>query len=160
MTKNKSFHRTVSAIAAIGATALLVSTIGPARAGGRTLSKDEWIVNVNRQLNETLQQVPSVPASERAKASVIVTARFNPAGEFVDAAVARGSGNEALDREAIRAARAVRYPALPEGYAGTDRTVAVTLFFSPPGKHNGAAQAHEAAHRLAAEANAQVSAGQ
>lgn len=45
MTNNKSFHRTVSAIAAIGATALLIATIGPIQAGSRTFFDAEQIAD-------------------------------------------------------------------------------------------------------------------
>ena len=55
---------------------------------------------------------------------------FDADGNFIGATLEKSAGNKMLDREAVRAVKAVKYPALPARMAGKPVTVPMEVLFS------------------------------
>lgn len=113
---------TAAAGAFLLSSACVLSAVGPARAA-EPATTGEWQQRVERQIEANLRMPTSVRSDVRGVATVRI--RFDEAGRFDGATIVRSTGNPALDEEALRTARAIRYPALPAG----DRAVAMQLYF-------------------------------
>jgi hypothetical protein len=145
-------------VSAIGA--LLVSTacvgaaVFPVNAAEVTVSTAaDWQTAVERQI-DAVMQTPVTRFSKVAMSEVVM--HFDGRGAFRSATLARTSGSDAVDREALRVANAITYPALPTHLQGKPQNVAMQIFVG-----NDAAnverqrkQAEKAAEALAAKADA------
>ncbi len=138
----------------IGTAFLAVAAIGiatPARADSRA----DFAKTVNARIESTLQ-IPSSNAQAQGVATVAVIVAAN--GRVESATIARTSGTAAFDREALRTAKTVRYPA-----TGKARTVAMVLGFNRAPDANdfaqgkGVVEAYRTDHRhlLATDTTAQ-----
>ena len=147
-----TFQRILTA--AVGATVLstacIVGAVAPAKAADLApLTVSSWQQAVDREIDRTLRMPNSAALKDHAIATVAV--RFDDHGGFDGASIARSSGDTAIDAEALRTAREVRYPVLPAGLRGSPRTVTMQLFFANPTDGN-VAREQMVAQKLATEA--------
>lgn len=120
----------VSALSAVLlSTATVVAAVSPAKAveANAPLTIGDWQTVVEQQIDRTLR----VPGSAvlRPMTAATVRVRFAADGAFEGASLARSTGVPALDREALRTATKIAYPALPNGLRGRPQTVEMKLFF-------------------------------
>ena len=115
-----SFANTATAV--VGAVAMsaacLMVAVSPARAETATSAR----ASIERSIDANLRTPPSL----RGENAGIVTLSVSVAadGSVSDVSVMKSSGFRSFDREAVRTARAVAYP------AGQDRTIAMVLGFN------------------------------
>ncbi|UAK26015.1 energy transducer TonB family protein [Sphingomonas nostoxanthinifaciens] len=118
------------AVSAAGALALsavsVVAAAAPVRAETPALTATAWQANVQHQLDGS-QNVRLGVNDGPQVGTTVLTASFDASGRFQDATIARSSGDAAIDRDALRAARAIDYPALP---ATAARTVNLRVYFA------------------------------
>ncbi len=136
------------AISSFGAlilsTACVVGAVGPAKAAtaNAPLTVGDWQADVEQQIDRVLR-VPDRSLGGRDHAVTTVSVRFDANGDFAGASVAKSSRIGAVDREALRVARNISYPALPQGLRGRPQTIAMQLYFGQAG--DPAAQAKQEA---------------
>jgi len=138
-----------SAGALLLSAACVVSAVGPARAAepNAPLTVSDWQQEVGQQINANLR-APASFRGEQATATVAVT--LDADGEFTGARIAKSSGHGSIDREAVRVANAVDYPALPAGLRGRPQTVTMQVYFGTAAIADSAAHRRQAVERLAA----------
>jgi hypothetical protein len=143
------------AVSAFGA--LLVSTacigaaIFPAKAAEETFSTAAgWQTEVEKRIDNALQS-PTAQSPKVVMAEVAM--KFDERGAFRSATLLKSSGIEAVDREAVRTANALRYPDLPVYLQGKPQNVAMQIFFGnqQAGVSEAQAKARRAATALAAK---------
>ncbi len=143
------------ALRAAGAALLASAAIAaatPAVAGERaprTLA--DWRADVSRQIDARLD----IPAGglrhgDHAVATVLVS--LDADGRLAGVALGQPTGDAAVDEEALRTARAVRYPQLPIELRGSPRTIAMMLYFGEPASDTAAIRQVAEAAALAAAA--------
>jgi TonB family protein len=142
-------RRAIAAIVLVGAAIIAAA---PAVAGERqpqTLAA--WRAEVDRQIDATLD-IPAggLRRGDHAVATVLVS--LDAEGRLSGVALGRPTGDAAVDEEALRTARAVRYPPLPVGLRGHPRTIAMMLYFGEPGSDSAAIRQVAEAAALAAAA--------
>lgn len=142
------------AVSSVGAlilsTACILGSTGPVRAAepNAPLTVGDWQAEVEQQIDSKLRMPANALGSgDHAVATVAVA--FDASGGFSDAKVVRSSGAAVLDREAMRVARAIAYPALPSGLRGEPRTVIMQLYFGKAFDPASAARHDEAVEALA-----------
>ena len=141
---------TAAAGAAVLSTACVVGAVAPAKAADLApLTVSGWRQAVDHEIDHTLRMPSGAVLKDHAIATVAV--RFDDHGGFDGASLARSSGDRAIDTEALRTAREVRYPILPAGLRGSPRTVTMQLFFANPTDGN-VAREQMAAEKLASDA--------
>lgn len=116
-----------SAGALLLSAACVVGAVGTARAAetNAPLTINDWQQDVNRQIDDNLR----VPARfDGGLAAATVAVMLNADGEFGSASIAKSSGNDAVDKEAMRVAHAISYPALPTGLRGRPREVTMQVY--------------------------------
>ncbi|MEH3106118.1 MAG: energy transducer TonB [Sphingomonas fennica] len=113
-----------------------------------------WQHSVETQLDANLRAVGARRIARSEAGTVLV--RLSADGQVTDVAMGKGTGVPALDREAVAAARAVRFPALPDGYAKRPMTVAMNVFFGT--SDESIAQRVKASDTAAARTNARFAA--
>jgi TonB family protein len=79
--------------------------------------------SVEASINNNLRMPVNAPSKGVATVAVLIDAN----GSVSDASIVQSSGHSVLDREAVRTARAVSYPA-----TGKPRTLAMVLGFNQP----------------------------
>lgn len=103
----------------MAATVLFSATcIGAAIAPARAATPD-FKASVERSIDETVQ----MPAPASAKGTATLAVSIDANGAVGDVALVKSSGVPSFDREAVRTAKAVDYP------AGKARTIAMVLGF-------------------------------
>jgi TonB family protein len=111
----------------------------------------DWRAAVNRQIDAKLDlPAGGLRHGDHAVATVLVS--LDADGRLADVALAEPTGEEAVDAEALRTARAVHYPPLPAGLRGRPRTIAMLLYFGEPGSETAALRQVAEAAALAAAA--------
>lgn len=107
-----------------------VALIAPASAAesNAPFTVGDWQAVVEQRIDQILR-VPAHSLDERDHAVTTVNIRFDAHGDFAEASVGQSSGIRSIDAEALRVARTLSYPALPEGFRGRPRTVAMQLYF-------------------------------
>ncbi|MBV9843379.1 MAG: TonB family protein [Sphingomonadaceae bacterium] len=151
------FQRIVTAAAgaAILSTACIGAAVAPAKAADvAPLTVSDWQKSVDKQIDRTLR-FPSGVAAMDGHAIATVAVKFDDHGGFDGASIAKSSGNEAIDAEALRTARTIRYPVLPSGLRGRAQTVSMQLLFAEP-KDGDAAREQMVADQMAADAHRAV----
>lgn len=116
-----------SAGALLLSAACVVAAVNPVRAAepNAPLTISDWQQNVNRQIDKNLR----VPTNfDRKLAATAVSVVLDADGEFDGASVAQSSGSSAVDREAVRVAGAIDYPALPAGLRGRPQQVTMQVY--------------------------------
>jgi TonB family protein len=142
---------TAAAGAAVLSTACIVGAVAPAKAEApAALTVADWQQSVDREIDRTMR-MPTLRHPFDGHAIATLAVRFDEHGGFDGATIAKSSGDAAVDAEALRTAREVRYPVLPVGLRGTPRTVTMQLFFAQPVDGN-VAREQIAAARLASDA--------
>ncbi|SNS82988.1 TonB family C-terminal domain-containing protein [Sphingomonas laterariae] len=138
-----------SAGALLLSAACVMGAVGPARAAeaNAPLTISDWALDVSQQIDAELR-APSTFRGDAATARVQIS--FDAAGAFTGASVARSSGNGSIDREAVRVANAIAYPAFPEGLRGQAQTVNMEVHFGTAANPHYAARERQLAERLAA----------
>ena len=142
---------TVSAFGALALTAAsVVAAVAPAKAAAYNspLTVQDWQSRVERRIKNVREPMMVYQPWHVAVATVAV--RFTADGDYAGTAVTKSSGERLIDNRALSIARAIRYPALPEGFRGNPATVRMTLYFG-----DGAEEAEQAA-RKADRRNTQV----
>jgi TonB family protein len=142
---------TISAIAVVPA---------PAHAAAAPTSVVAWQTNVEKQIDKNLR-TPTNALVTRDHATAEVFIRFNADGQAGAVTLGKSSGDRAADAEALRTARAVRYPVLPTELRGRERTIAMQVYFadSPSSQHDQEANdLRLAAHRSAEQMSVQTAA--
>jgi len=114
----------IALAAALLVTAGAASAAAPAAAD---LSIGEWQKAVETQLDAKLRQVGDRRIVRSEAGTVLV--RLAADGRIADVTMAKGTGVPALDREAMAAARLIRFPGMPEGHGRRPLTVAMNVFF-------------------------------
>jgi TonB family protein len=121
------------AVSAIGAlllsTACVVGAVGPAKAAtaDAPATMSAWQDHVEQQIDGTLRSPLAFFPNGMAVATVNV--RLAADGSVSDVKLAHSAGSRVLDREALRTAKAIRYPALPGRLGQKENVVALKLFF-------------------------------
>ncbi len=141
----------VSAVGALAQTAAsVVAAVAPAKAASYNapLTVQDWQAHVERRIEGISEGGTVYQPDHVAVATVAV--RFTADGDYAGTVVAKSSGDRLVDGRALRIARAIRYPAMPEGFRGNPATVRMTLYFG-----EGAMEA-EQADRQADRRNTQV----
>jgi len=150
----------IAAIAA-GLTLSAIAVVpAPAHAASAPTSVIAWQANVEKQIARNLR-MPENALSIRDHALAQVNVRFNADGQAGSVTLAKSSGDRAADAEALRTARAVRYPVLPTELRGHDRTIAMQVYFAdaPSLQHDQEANDLKlAAHRSAEQMSVQTAA--
>ncbi|WP_380874867.1 hypothetical protein ACFB49_01840 [Sphingomonas sp. DBB INV C78] len=137
-----------SAGALLLSAACVIGAVGPARAAepNAPLTVGDWQRDVNQQIDANLR----APASYRGEAkAATVKLSFDANGNFDGAKVAKSSGSSAIDREAVRVANAIAYPALPEGLRGEAQIMKMQVSFGSAANPHYAARERQVAERLA-----------
>ncbi len=119
---------TASIGAAVLSAACAVGAAAPAKAEAPTDTIAGWQSAVNHAIDAGPRD-PRGAFGRSDHAMSTIAVRFDAQGGFDGAAVARSSGSAAADREALRTARAIRYPALPVGLRGRPRTIVMQVYF-------------------------------
>jgi len=88
-----------------------------------------WQANVEKQINANLQ-VPTGAFSRADHATAEVRVKFDADGALRGIQLAQSTGDAALDKEALRTARAVRFPLLPAELRGRNCTVMMQVYFA------------------------------
>lgn len=116
------------ALAGILGTALVAGAVSPASAG--IVKQDNWETAVSHRLSNNIRPMTSIVGQPFMQSAAIVAAHFDADGNFIGATLEKSAGNKMLDREAVRAVKAVKYPALPARMAGKPVTVPMEVLFS------------------------------
>lgn len=130
------------AVSSIGAlilsTACIVAAVAPAKAAeaNAPLTVGDWQAEVEQQIDRLLRS-PARSLGQRDHAVTTVNVRFDAAGKLAGASVARSSRIGAIDAEALRVARSVAYPALPQGLRGRPQTIAMQIYFGQSASQDG-----------------------
>ena len=145
-------------VAALGALLVSNACIGaavfPAKAADIIVSTaSDWQTEVERRIDNAMLS----PA--KLNDGVVMTEvamLFDERGNFRSATLAKASGNNEVDQEALRVANSIRYPALPAHLQGKPQRVAMQLFFGRDGEkvHRQRMMADQTATPLAAKADA------
>jgi TonB family protein len=132
---------TSTATALIGTAFIAAAFVGIA-SPARAATPAGFQKTVEAQISKTLRFPVGVTSQAQGVATVAVS--VNADGTVSDASIARSSGTRAFDREAIRTAKLVRYPA-----TGAARSVAMVLSFgqTPDSVDTAAAKAIVNAYR-------------
>lgn len=126
------------AVSSIGAlllsAACVVGAVSPAKAAeaNAPLTVGDWQAVVEQRIDHTLR-IPERALDKRDHAVTTVNVSFDRQGDFTGAGVAQSSGIRSIDAEALRVARTLAYPALPEGLRGRPQTIAMQLYFGQAG---------------------------
>ena len=118
-----------SAVSGVGAillsAACVLGVAGPVKAEAPATIYG-WQQNVQGQLDSGLRSVAGTTVADKA---ATVKVSLDASGKMTGVTVARSSGVASLDREAVRAAQSIRYPALPAKMGARPVTVALNVFF-------------------------------
>jgi|KBSSwiStaDraftv2_1062776.scaffolds.fasta_scaffold28682_9 hypothetical protein len=119
---------TVSALGALLiSAACITAAVSPAKAAEVTAPNAmAWKAEVEKRIDRAMITPPSV-----VKGAVMseVVMRFDDHGEFRNASLRKSSGLPDVDREALRIANHISYPALPTHLQGKPQTVAMQIIF-------------------------------
>lgn len=129
--------------------ACVLGAVSPVRAAevNAPLTVSDWQADVGRQIDAELR----TPATFRGNSAITTVAiRLDAGGALASAKVAQSSGSGAIDREAIRVANRIAYPALPAGLRGEPQTVMMQVYFGTAAGTDTAAHQQRAMERLAA----------
>jgi len=158
------------AVSSVGAillsTACIVGAVGPAKAAtpeiasaptpNSPLTMADWRDVVEDQIARR----PTVTTTGRmltgrtdTPAVATVRVRFDADGAFDKATLATSTGDLTFDRDAIRTAETIRYPALPAGLRGKPQTIAVQLVYGVAHSQVEAARLHDIATKYAKAAD-------
>jgi TonB family protein len=128
------------AVSSLGAAALSAACLFAALAPAKAEAKDAapmtmaaWQHKVENRL-DTIREQRGVAQPETGVAVSQVAVHLTPEGKLIEATIAKSSGSRALDHRAITVARALRFPALPEGFRNGPAKVRMTLYFGPDGE--------------------------
>lgn len=146
------------AVSAIGALLISAACIGaavfPVKAAETGVSTaTEWQAEVEKRIDRELR---SPFANSNAVTMTGVAMHFDDRGNFRSATLEKSSGVSAIDREAIRVARTIRYPALPTYLQGKRNRIEMRIFFGNSAQklQRERDAARRAAAALAAKADA------
>lgn len=118
------------AVSSVGAVALSAACIfgvaGPVRAA--TPNAPLTITDWQQVVEHRLEGLGAVPSDSNEVRETVIAVRLTADGDFAGAAIARSSGDRAIDREALAVARDATYPALPASYRGHERMVMARIF--------------------------------
>ena len=123
----------VSSVAALAVSAAcMFAALAPAKAAAeaRPMSAATWQHRVENRL-DNVHERSNVAQPTGSVAVSQVAVQLSPDGKIIDAAIARSSGDRAIDRRAVNVARALRYPAMPAGFRTGSTMVRMTLYFGP-----------------------------
>lgn len=150
----------IAAIAA-GLTVSVIAVVpAPAHAAAAPNAVVAWQANVEKQIDNNLQ-LPSHALANRDHATAEVNIRFNADGQAGSVTLGKSSGDRAVDAEALRTARVIRYPLLPTELRGRERTIAMQVYFADYASSQHDREANDlqlAAHRTAAQMSVQTAA--
>ncbi len=122
-------------VSAIGAVAVSATCIGAAIAPVKAaeprapLTVAEWQTKVESRMSH-IDEGMAVYQPDRLVASTVAV-NFTADGDYAGMRIAKSSGEHLVDVRALHIARAVRYPAMPEGFRGAPTQVRMTLYFGP-----------------------------
>jgi TonB family protein len=122
-------------VSAIGAVAVSATCIGAAIAPAKAadprapLSVAEWQTKVESRMAR-VDEGNLVYQPDRLAVSTVAV-NFTADGDYAGMRIAKSSGERLVDVRALRIARTIRYPALPEGFRGTPTQVTMKLYFGP-----------------------------
>lgn len=122
----------VSAIGALAvSTTCVVAAVGPAKAADRSapLTVTQWQAKVESRI----ENMPEGTLGYQPQALTVstVAVNFTAEGDYAGVKLTKSSGDHLVDNRAMTIARAVRYPAMPEGFRGMPTQVRMTLYFGP-----------------------------
>jgi TonB family protein len=129
--KSEMQRLVVSAIGAVTVSATCIgAAIAPAKAAERApMSVAAWQDRVENRIG-SIYEGETVYEPERLVASTVAV-NFTADGDFAGVRLAKSSGEKLVDTRALRIARTIRYPAMPEGFRGERTQVRMTLYFGP-----------------------------
>ena len=99
----------------------------PALAG--TIDQDQWAQAMSRQLDGSIRDVSAAPLAFNEGRAAIVMGHFDAEGRFERATIERRTGTWMLDREALRAVRALDFAELPEALRGRPVAIPFEILF-------------------------------
>jgi TonB family protein len=159
---NQSLRTLLATTVAASATALAIIAV-PAPAAAKTIdaapaTSSAWQAAVEKQIDANLK-MPVGVLGRQDHAIAQVRVWFNADGEARTISLAQTSGDDAADDEALRTARAVRYPLLPTAVRGRERSILMQIYFadgSSPTHRQDATNLKLAAHRSTEQMRAQT----
>jgi len=161
---NPSLRNFLFAAVAAGATTFAVGAMPtPALAETAVVTPgtaQAWQANVEKQIDANLL-MPAGGLGRVDHAIAHVRVRFNAEGEAGQISLAQSSGDKAVDAEALRTARSIRYPLLPTAMRGRDRNILMQVYFSDGSSERHAQEAADlqmAAHRFTEQMRIQTAA--
>lgn len=122
----------VSAIGAIAVSATCVgAAIAPAKAADRNapLTVAAWQAKVEQRIDNAPEG--DLVYQPQALAVSTVAVNFTADGDYAGIQLTKSSGDRLVDYRAMNIARAIRYPAMPEGFRGLPTQVRMVLYFGP-----------------------------
>ena len=127
-TRNDIQRITVSALGALlVSTACIGAAVFPAKAAEVTVSTaSAWQAEVERRIDKAMES-PNAKSERPVVAEV--TMHFDDRGGFRSASLAKSSGIDQVDSEALRVANSINYPALPAHLQGKPRNVGMQIVF-------------------------------
>ncbi len=151
----------IIATLAAGLTLSALAAVPAPAAAAAPLTAVAWQANVEKQIERNLE-MPDKAFTKHDHAIAHVRIHFDADGQQTgQVTLAKSSGEKAADVEALRTARAVRYPVLPTDLRGRERTIVMQVYFADG---NSLAHEHEAndlklaAHRSAEQMSVQTAA--
>lgn len=150
-----SLKRTMigSLSAVVMGSALLFAAAGPAAAASAPLTIQDWVDQVQVQVNDNLRLPSSLRKSNKEKAIAKVRLALDAEGKVRDVKLVSPSGIKAADAEALRVARALDdLPVLPEGLRGRPNMVEVQVYFGVAHSETQVASHEEQIQELASQA--------
>ncbi|CAN5305987.1 hypothetical protein BH09PSE3_BH09PSE3_08980 [soil metagenome] len=120
-----------AASAIVGAAFCTIAAIGIAAPSAAHAAPTGFQKSVEASIDNNLR----MPANTDSRGVVTVAVSVGADGSVSEAKVVKSSGHNSFDREAVRTARAVSYPA-----TGKARTIAMVLGFNQPAPRNAILQ--------------------
>lgn len=123
------------AVSAVGALLLSAACVGAAVSPVHAATPnapatiDDWQAVVEKQIDAKLR-MPEGAFLTRDVLKSQVAVRVGSDGDVAGIDLAHSSGSRTLDREALRVARAIAYPALPEGLRDRPQTITMNVRFA------------------------------
>ncbi len=153
--RNDIQRMTVSALGALlVSTACIGAAVFPAKAANLTVSTaTDWQAEVEQRIDNAMFSPATL---NDGVVMTEVAMLFDERGNFRSATLAKASGNNEVDQEALRVANSIRYPTLPAHLQGKPQRVAMQLFFGRDSEkvHRQRMAADQAATQLAAKTDA------
>ncbi|MDE2043424.1 MAG: TonB family protein [Alphaproteobacteria bacterium] len=129
MSQGSNTSRFLGAAVALAATTIMVSSIPAPVSAHSSNAATQWQAQVESQIENNLVFPVNAKIGDK-DALARVRVNFTPEGRYESASLAQSSGDATIDAEALRTARAVRYPVLPAVIRSHGSSVVMQVYFA------------------------------